>query len=153
MTDFYSTPTGHRPVPSLRIAGSADVDDIARTVVVAYRNDAPAAVLTQAIAAARREEAALRIVVFSTDSPAGPMDNDPAETEELAGILAEAGLPFEIQRADSDVASQILDLAEEWAAELIVLSTRRRSTMMKLLLGSSIQRVILEADCPVLVVK
>ncbi|MDN5653809.1 MAG: universal stress protein, partial [Kocuria sp.] len=49
--------------------------------------------------------------------------------------------------------NQVLELAEEHDARLIVLATRRRSPVMKLFLGSSAQRVILEADCPVLTVK
>ncbi|NNV09848.1 universal stress protein, partial [Geobacillus sp. MMMUD3] len=58
-----------------------------------------------------------------------------------------------VLRAEADVASQVIDLADEQSAELIVISTRRRSAVMKLLLGSSVQRVILEATCPVVVVK
>lgn len=153
MTDLYSSPRDRRPVPSLQVAASEGLAEAARTVVLALRLDAPPAVLDTALRMARFEDAALRVVVFASDSPAGPLDHDPAQTAAVVGQLAEAGVEFEVLRAESDVASQVLDLAEECAAELIVLSTRRRSAVMKLLLGSSVQRVILEATCPVLVVK
>lgn len=153
MTDLYSTPRDRRPIPSLQVAASDGIAEAERTVVLALRLDAPENVLGTALRMARFEEAALRVVVFSSDSPAGPLDNDPAQITELVDDLAAADVEFEVLRAEADVASQVIDLAEEWAAELIVISTRRRSAVMKLLLGSSVQRVILEATCPVVVVK
>jgi nucleotide-binding universal stress UspA family protein len=71
----------------------------------------------------------------------------------LGTALAEAGLEFEVHRTGSDLAEQILDLASTHAARLIVMAAKRRSPVVKLLLGSSAQQVILEADCPVLLVK
>ena len=153
MTDFYSTPRQNYPAPSLRVAASDGVDDAERTVVLAYRADSKPSVLEQAVKVARREDAALRAVLFATDSTAGPSTNAIAQTKDLVRGLIEAGVEFEVQRADTDVASQILGLAEESGAELIVMSSRRRSPVMKLFLGSSAQRVILEAECPVLMVK
>ncbi|MGO1310917.1 MAG: universal stress protein, partial [Brevibacterium aurantiacum] len=55
--------------------------------------------------------------------------------------------------SEYDPAEQILDAAAEVGAELIVLGTRKRTPVGKFLLGSTIQRVILEAVCPVLCVK
>ncbi|RBP64928.1 nucleotide-binding universal stress UspA family protein [Brevibacterium sanguinis] len=153
MTDLYSSSPQRFPTPSLRVAASAGIDEAARTVVLAYRTDSPPSVLERAIRSARQEEAALRTVVFETDGTAVPSAHALSETQVLVGALAESGLEFEVQRADTDVASQILDLAADWNAELIVMSMRRRSPVMKLLLGSSAQRVILEAECPVVVVK
>lgn len=153
MTDFYSAPRHRFPVPSLRVAASAGIDEVPATVILAYRSDSSAAVLDQAIAGARREGAALRVVHFGTDTTTAPSTGPLSQTRDLADQLAEADLEFEIQRADSDVASQIIDLAEAWQAKLIVMSSRRRSPVVKLLLGSSTQRVILEAECPVLIVK
>lgn len=153
MTDFYSAPRHRFPAPSLRVAASAGIDDAQATVVLAYRTDSSASVLDQAIAGARRENAAVRAVHFDTDTTTAPSTGTLSQTKELADSLAEADLEFEIHRADSDVASQIIDLAEAWQAKLIVMSSRRRSPLVKLLLGSSAQRVILEAECPVLIVK
>lgn len=153
MTDFYSSPQRRFPMPSLRVAASPGIDDAQRTVVLAYRSDSSPRLLAEAIAAARRETAAVRAVHFDTDTTTAPSTGALADTRELAQRLTEAGVEFEIQRADADVASQIIDLADQRRAELIVMATRRRSPVVKLLLGSSTQRVLLEAECPVLVVK
>lgn len=153
MTDFYSTPRARFPAPSLRVAASAGIDEAKRSVVLAYRAGSPPSVLEQAVKAARREDAALRTIHFATDTTTAPSASAISETNDLAQRLSDAGLEFEVQRADSDVASQIIDLAEQWQAELLVMSSRRRSPLVKLLLGSSTQRVILEAECPVLIVK
>ncbi|HRC18540.1 MAG TPA: universal stress protein, partial [Phycicoccus elongatus] len=51
---------------------------------------------------------------------------------------------------ESDV---LVDIAEETNAELIVIGLRRRTPVGKLILGSQAQRVLLDANCPVLAVK
>ena len=71
----------------------------------------------------------------------------------MGAALAEAGLEYAVHRAGPDPAEQILGLADEHDAAVIVMSTKRRSPVVKLLLGSSAQQVILEAECPVLLVK
>ncbi|MBO3102854.1 universal stress protein [Cellulomonas fengjieae] len=53
----------------------------------------------------------------------------------------------------TDPADEILDRARISGADLIVIGVRRRSPVGKLLLGSTAQRVLLEADAPVLAVK
>ncbi|QVJ02263.1 universal stress protein [Nocardiopsis eucommiae] len=54
---------------------------------------------------------------------------------------------------DSDAAAALLDLTEDVEANLLVIGVRRRSAVGKLLMGSTAQRLILEARCPVLAVK
>lgn len=49
--------------------------------------------------------------------------------------------------------AEVLDAAEEHQADLIVIGLRRRSPIGKLFLGSTAQRILLEADCPVVAVK
>lgn len=153
MTDFYSKPIRRSAEPSLRVSSSQAIDRAARSIVVGYRTDASPQVLKEAIAAAERHKAALRVVVYATDTTAAPASGRIDQVKEISLQIIEAGLEFEIQRAGSDVAEQVLDLAAEHHASLIVLATRRRSPVMKLFLGSSAQRVILEAECPVLTVK
>jgi nucleotide-binding universal stress UspA family protein len=52
-----------------------------------------------------------------------------------------------------DPAEDLIGVAEEVKADLIVIGLRRRSPVGKLILGSNAQRVLLDAGCPVLAVK
>ena len=47
----------------------------------------------------------------------------------------------------------LIGIAEDADAELIVIGLRRRSPVGKLILGSNAQRILLDAKCPVLAVK
>ena len=75
--------------------------------------------------------------------------------EELKSDLEASGVPHELieyARGNSP-AEDLLAVARERDAELIVIGVRRRSPVGKLVLGSNAQDVLLEADCPVLAVK
>jgi len=52
-----------------------------------------------------------------------------------------------------DLAGALVDLLTETGAELLVMGSRKRSPVGKFLLGSTVQRVVLDAPVPVLVVK
>jgi nucleotide-binding universal stress UspA family protein len=116
-------------------------------------------------AALRRaaEEAKLRgarLVVIN--SARGGRDFD-AEEEirsetELDAVrkeLADAGIEAEVRQLvrGQDVADDLIAVAEEEAADFIVIGLRRRSPVGKLILGSNAQRILLDAPCPVLAVK
>ena len=66
-----------------------------------------------------------------------------------------AGIEHEVQQptAGRDAAEEILRIAGEQDATLIVIGIRYRTPVGKLLLGSTAQQVLLEAKCPVLAVK
>ena len=53
----------------------------------------------------------------------------------------------------TELQGSLLDLADEVGASLLVLGAKRRTPVGKLLLGSMVQRVLLDAQIPVLVVK
>ncbi len=75
--------------------------------------------------------------------------------EQLTTDLAASGVRHEFveyARGNSP-AEDLLEIARERAADLIVIGIRRRSPVGKLVLGSNAQDVLLEADCPVLAVK
>jgi nucleotide-binding universal stress UspA family protein len=75
--------------------------------------------------------------------------------EELKTDLEASGVAYELieyARGNSP-AEDLLAVARERDAELIVIGVRRRSPVGKLVLGSNAQDVLLEADCPVLAVK
>ncbi|QNE21622.1 universal stress protein [Kribbella qitaiheensis] len=69
--------------------------------------------------------------------------------------LASSGVDHELTQLveSKDAADQILALAHDLNAELIVIGLRRRSPVGKLILGSQAQTILLEAECPVLAVK
>lgn len=54
---------------------------------------------------------------------------------------------------DNDPAEQVLDAAKAHRAELVVIGIRRRTPVGKMFMGSTAQRILLEAECPVLAVK
>jgi nucleotide-binding universal stress UspA family protein len=47
----------------------------------------------------------------------------------------------------------LLEVARQYGAEMIVIGIRRRSPVGKMILGSNAQEILLDADCPVLAVK
>lgn len=69
--------------------------------------------------------------------------------------LAGAGVRFDLRQVvrGTDPAAEVVDAAVEAGAQLIVIGLRRRSAVGKLIMGSTSQRILLEADCPVLAVK
>ena len=77
---------------------------------------------------------------------------------DLAELRAEtesAGLAVDIAPPESflEPSEHVVKVAQEVDATLIVVGLRHRSRVGKFLLGSSAQRILLEADCPVLTVK
>lgn len=53
----------------------------------------------------------------------------------------------------NDPADDLVAIAEEVSAELIVIGLRKRTPVGKLIMGSNAQRILLDATCPVLAVK
>jgi len=121
------------------------------TVVVGYvpKPEGEAA-LAAAVEEARRRGATLVVV------NARPPGADPGpDLDAVRRRLAESGLRFEIRELAQglEAAEDLISVAEETGAELIVIGLRRRTPVGKLILGSNAQRVLLDAPCPVLAVK
>jgi len=75
--------------------------------------------------------------------------------ERLKVDLGASGVAYELiefARGNSP-AEDLLEVARERSADLIVIGVRRRSAVGKLVLGSNAQEVLLQADCPVLAVR
>lgn len=126
------------------------------TIVVAWTPDGHGrAALVHAVAEARMRGLGL-LVVNATRGDA-LVDDRFASDEHLAGVRAdldEAGLTYDVrQSVGADVGDQVLEVAAEVDASLIVLGLRRRTPVGKLLMGSVAQRILLGAHCPVLAVK
>jgi nucleotide-binding universal stress UspA family protein len=78
-----------------------------------------------------------------------------AQMAEVREQLSGSGVPAEIRQLvrGQDAAEDLVSVAEEVDAEVIVIGLRRRSPVGKLILGSHAQRILLDASCPVLAVK
>lgn len=75
---------------------------------------------------------------------------------ELSEDLSGSGVHFELRASPADALSvedALLDAVEDVNLDVIVLGIRRRSPAGKFLLGSRAQRLILAAECPVVLVK
>ncbi|WP_029253573.1 universal stress protein [Paraoerskovia marina] len=94
------------------------------------------------------------VVVVSRRDGAVPETED-AELDQLGARFVDAGVTHQIRVVNEsvDVADDLVSAALEVDAELLVIGLRRRSPVGKLILGSSAQRILLEAPCPVLAVK
>ena len=127
------------------------------TVVVGYvPTPEGEAALTQAIAEARKTNT--RLLVINSSKGDALVDNRFAQDGDIQDIeqrLAGQDIEYLIKRPvrGHDAAAEVLDAAEEHNAELIVIGLRRRTPVGKLIMGSTSQRILLEADCPVLAVK
>lgn len=127
------------------------------SVVVGY---VPSPEGEAALEHAMREVAqrATRLVVVNTSRGDALVDQRYAQPDQVRTLeekLDAAGLEHVLQHAirGRDAAEEILAAAAEHRAELIVLGLRRRTPVGKLIMGSTAQRVLLDALCPVLAVK
>jgi nucleotide-binding universal stress UspA family protein len=68
--------------------------------------------------------------------------------------LAGSGVAHEVrQTMGRDIAEEILAVAEDVAADAIVIGIRHRTPLGKMIMGSVAQRVIIDAACTVVAVK
>ncbi len=113
-------------------------------------------------AALRRgiEEATLRegrIVVVNATRGDALVDERYADADQVAALVAElggAGIEVDVRRSmGADVGDQVLAVAADVSADLVVIGLRRRTPVGKLLMGSVAQRILLGAECAVLAVK
>jgi nucleotide-binding universal stress UspA family protein len=115
-----------------------------------------AAALDRAISEARQHDS--RLVIVNSSRGDALVDKRYAQAEDLNAVtsrLEKAGVEhLVLQRVrGNDAASEVLEAAEEYQAELIVIGLRKRTPVGKLIMGSTAQQILLEASCPVLAVK
>lgn len=101
-----------------------------------------------------------RVVVISSHKGGSSLDkNEAAEIaeslDEVRARLEESGVEHEVRQLvrGQDPADDLVAVAEEVDADLIVIGLRRRTPVGKLIMGSNAQQVLLDAGCPVLAVK
>ena len=116
-------------------------------------------------AALRRaaDESVLRkakLIVINSNRGGKDFDGDEAQRfeNELTQVqrqLDDVGIEHEVRQLvrGNEPAEDLIAVAEEVAADFIVIGLRRRTPVGKLILGSNAQRILLDAPCPVLAVK
>jgi nucleotide-binding universal stress UspA family protein len=127
------------------------------TVLVAYvpTPEGDAAYAAAVEEAGRRGE---RLVLLNTPREGAPVSTAVADEDtvrDLVGRAAAAGVDVEV-RQDAhagDLSDEVVRVAGAVDASVIVIGMRRRSPVGKLLMGSTAQRILLDADRPVLAVK
>ncbi|WP_435299527.1 universal stress protein [Timonella sp. A28] len=120
------------------------------TVLVAYNETAQGELaLHAALDECRRREEPLTVLVLTPQPDTAPTP------PQLTALSESSDVDIQIMfRSNAiDVADAILDHAEQVHASMIVLGSRKRTPVGKFLLGSTTQRVLLDASVPVLVVK
>jgi nucleotide-binding universal stress UspA family protein len=114
------------------------------------------AALRAAIDEARRRGE--KLLVVNTTRGDAYVDPRFAQEPDLSHVreeLAALGVDFDIRQVlgARDAAEEIIDLAEQTDASLVVIGLRRRSAVGKLIMGSAAQQILLGVGCPVLAVK
>jgi nucleotide-binding universal stress UspA family protein len=100
------------------------------------------------------------LVVVSSQDPTQEKDKAAqrrleAELAAVADRLKNDGLSHEVRTFDRGTmpSEDLLEVADEVDADLIVIGLRRRSTLGKFILGSNAQRILMDAHRAVLTVK
>ena len=77
------------------------------------------------------------------------------ELENLVSQMRADGVDVDLRSLvrGLEPAEDLIAIAEDINADLIVIGLRRRTPVGKLILGSNAQRILLDAPCPVLAVK
>jgi nucleotide-binding universal stress UspA family protein len=127
------------------------------TIVVGYvPTPEGEAALTAAIAEARLREQPLHIVNSARgDSLIDSRFVQERGLDELRSKLDASGVVYEIDQKvrGHEASEEVVEAADRVKASLIVIGLRRRTPTGKLITGSQAQRILLDANCPVLAVK
>jgi nucleotide-binding universal stress UspA family protein len=114
------------------------------------------AAVVAAVAEAQLRNEELLIVNSVREGPR--VDKSVASDEDLQRLQKtadDAGITSRVLRPShrDDLADEILELAVEHDVSLIVIGLRQRTQVGKFIMGSHAQRILLQADRPVLAVK
>lgn len=127
------------------------------TILVAYvPTPVGFAALDSAIEEARLRSVPLTVVnVTVGENFADVTSADDKHLDAVTDQLTRDGITHEIVIITDalDVADEVLKAADDHGATMIVVGLHRRSPLGKALLGSTAQKIILGASCPVLAVR
>ena len=73
--------------------------------------------------------------------------------EKAANKVRGAGLPVSTDLVEGDTASQIIDIANQWDADMIVMGSHGRTGLGRFLMGSVSQDVVRHAHCSVEIIR
>jgi nucleotide-binding universal stress UspA family protein len=111
-------------------------------------------------AAAEAELRSSRLVVVNSHAGGKQWDGEEAmrfedELTQVRERLDETGVQYAVRTLvrGQDPSEDLIDVAAEEEADLIVIGLRRRTPVGKLILGSNAQEILLGAECAVLAVK
>lgn len=127
------------------------------TVIVAFI-PTPEGWAALAAAADTARRSGDRLVVVNSSRGDAYVDTRYAQDhhlDDLRALLDDAGVSYDVEQRmrGHDAADEVLDAVEHHGAGMLVIGIRHRSAVGKLFLGSTAQRILLEAPCPVLAVK
>lgn len=116
------------------------------------------AALSRAVEEARLRQS--KLVVINSNRGGRDYDDDTSQTAEaelqrVTDELRGHGLELEVRQLvrGNEPAEDLIAVANDTDADLIVIGLRRRTPVGKLILGSNAQRILLDAPCAVLAVK
>jgi nucleotide-binding universal stress UspA family protein len=127
------------------------------TIVVGYvPTPEGEAALRAAVDEARLRDQPLHVVNSSRgDALSDPRFASDSALDQVRATLDTAGVVYEIvqQVRGHEASDELVEAAERVKASLIVIGLRKRTPTGKLITGSQAQRILLDANCPVLAVK
>ena len=127
------------------------------TIVVGYvPTPEGEAAMAAAITEAQRREEPLHILNTARgDTLSDPRYASEDTLDDVRARLDKTGVAYEIRQLirGHEASEEIVEEADRLNASLIVIGLRRRSPTGKLITGSQAQRILLDANCPVLAVK
>jgi nucleotide-binding universal stress UspA family protein len=127
------------------------------TILVAYvPTPVGFAALDNAIIEAKLHQSSLTVVnVTVGDNYADVTSADDKHLDAVTEQLVSDGVAHEVVVITDalDVADEVLKVADDKSATMIVVGLHRRSPLGKALMGSTAQKIMLGAECPVLSVR
>ena len=120
------------------------------------------AALAHAVSLTRESNA--RLVILHVEEPpmaygggelyyGVPNPDNAALLQMLQAVVPPEGVPYEHRLVVGDPAGEIVRVAEEEQADLIVMGTHGRTGLRRLLMGSVAEAVLRRAPCPVFTLK
>ena len=93
------------------------------------------------------------VVLSVVDRDSISAEDRSAAQAEVQRVLPGAAPTLRVEPDGGDPAGALVDLVADAGASLVVIGSKRRSAVGKFLMGSTVQRVLLDCPVPVLVVK